>query len=307
MRIATSLCVRRRLSGWLALGAPESQAPVRRPPSRRTARDAPGPRPRCPPRRAPHAPCARACGEHRRGEGGVVALAGGRGRPSGRREQGAEEALAGGADQDGEAQLGDAVRPASRARSCSGCLAKPRPGSTTICSAATPAASAASTRRRTPAAPRHDVVVPGLGVHVAAVAPPVHEHPRDAGVGDDRSHGGIGQSAADVVHHPGARREGGGGHGRPGGVDADRDPAPAELGDHGQDPAALLVGGHAAGARPRRLAPDVDVVRAGGRHVSPWATAASTVSWRPPSENESGVTLRMPMTTQRPGRAIGAS
>src|SRR5205823_4427156 len=37
------------------------------------------------------------------------------------------------------------------------------------------------------------------------------------------------------------------------------------------------------------------------RIATPWATAWSRSSHRPPSENESGVTLRMPITTQRPG------
>ena len=53
---------------------------------------------------------------------------------------------------------------------------------------------------------------------------------------------------------------------------------PGELGDHGQDPPEFLLDLHAAGAGPRRLAAHVDVVGAGGRHVSPCATAAATVS-----------------------------
>ena len=311
MRIATSLCVRLPCR-LLAPGAPESQVRARLRSAHAPAtalrpwRRPRGPHRRCPPRRARARPM-----RPRAAASTVVATvassrrSGGRGMPSGDASRAPRKRLREAPTRTGKPRSVMRSRPARRARSCSGCLAKPRPGSTTIRSAATPAARAASTRcAQLPPHVGDHVVVRGLGVHVAAVATAVHEHPGDAGIRDDAGHGGVGEAAADVVHHDGARRDGGRRHPRPGGVDADRDPAPGELGDHGQDPPELLLGI----ARGRRRVASTRHRRRRSRRRrppcrSPCATAASMVSWRPPSEKESGVTLRIPMTTHRPGRA----
>ena len=64
---------------------------------------------------------------------------------------------------------------------------------------------------------------------------------------------------------------------------------------HGQDPLGLLGGGDRLGAGPGRLAPDVEHIRPLAASSRPCAIAASGSRKRPPSENESGVTLTMPI------------
>ena len=97
---------------------------------------------------------------------------------------------------------------------------------------------------------------------------------------------------ADVVQQRGAGRHRGPGHRGLAGVDRDR--APCREGfDHRHDPAQLLG---LVDGRPRAggLAADVEPVGALGQQLEPWATAASASAKRPPSENESGVTLMTP-------------
>ena len=55
-------------------------------------------------------------------------------------------------------------------------------------------------------------------------------------------------------------------------------------------------------AAPGRVdSPPTSTTSAPWRTIStPLATAASTSGWRPPSENESGVTLSIPITAVRP-------
>jgi hypothetical protein len=61
------------------------------------------------------------------------------------------------------------------------------------------------------------------------------------------------------------------------------------------DPVQLDVDGY-RGAGPRRFAADIDDVGAVRRHPSRLLSARSRSTNIPPSENESGVTFRMPIT-----------
>ena len=86
---------------------------------------------------------------------------------------------------------------------CSAVLAKPSPGSSTMATRPPRPPRAAPTRPQQ-FAPHigDDVVVGRQGVHVGAVATPVHQDPRHAGVGDDGRHLRVGQTARHVVHDP---------------------------------------------------------------------------------------------------------
>src|SRR5207302_883202 len=83
-----------------------------------------------------------------------------------------------------------------------------------------------------------------------AVTAPVHDHVRDTGRGDEARHVGIGEPAADVVDQDRPRGHGGLRHPDPHGVDAHGDARPGQLGDHGENPAQLLVLRYPLGARP---------------------------------------------------------
>ena len=54
---------------------------------------------------------------------------------------------------------------------------------------------------RKPADLGDDVVVAGVVLHRARLAPHVHEHQPGTGLGHDREHVGIAPSGGDVVHH----------------------------------------------------------------------------------------------------------
>ncbi len=76
------------------------------------------------------------------------------------------------------------------------------------------------------------------------------------------------------------------------------------------DPAQLLGLAHRLGPRPARLPADVDHVGAGRHELEAVLNRPVAVQKRPPSENESGVTLSTPMTSGRIApypRALGAS
>ncbi len=101
----------------------------------------------------------------------------------------------------------------------------------------------------------------------------------------------------------GAGGEGGLGDRGAGGVDAHRHAGGGEVADDRQHPGDLGGGVDPLGAGPGRLAADVDQVRAVG--VQPRCRArppASRSVYRPPSEKESGVTLRTPITTGKSAR-----
>lgn len=89
---------------------------------------------------------------------------------------------------------------------------------------------------------------------------PVHEHPGDAGIGDDTRHVGIGAATGDVVDDGHARTDRRSRHGCPHRVDADAHAVRDQLGDHRCD--ALRLDGRvdAVGSRTCRLAPHIDDV-----------------------------------------------
>ena len=219
------------------------------------------------------------------------AAAGALARGVGGREQAAEERLARQPDaRPGSPVATSASRWASRARlwrrSCrsrSPGRSRPRrrPPAT--------AASARSTRKSRTSATTSLV---GRGVlHRPGIAVHVHRHPAHAALG-----GHLGQRRRDVVDDRGARLDGG--DGRVGVAGVDRDPdVVGQRRDHRQHPALLLGRVDRLGARPGRLAADVDDVgpsAATGPGRGRWRVAGS--NQRPPSEKESGVTFTTPMT-----------
>lgn len=132
-----------------------------------------------------------------------------------------------------------------------------------------------------------DVVVHGEAVHVLAEAAPVHDDEGDLGGGDGGDHRGVGEAAADVVDEDGAGFDGAGGDGGAHGVDGDGDAFGGEAADDGDDAAELFLLVDAAGAGAGGLAADVDEVGAlgdeveavfdGGRGVEPAAAVGEGV------------------------------
>ena len=195
----------------------------------------------------------------------------------------------------------------SSAQLCSACLANPRPGSST-----TRSRRDAGGDERVDALGQlahdvgDDVVVDARGRCMSVAVPaPVHRDVRRRRARRPRrSMLGVGQAAADVVDERGAgldRRRGDLGAHR---VDADdRRPSAASAATTGATRRSSSLD-----ARPRRRrAGSTRRRRRRGRRPRrrssrPCATAASGSSQRPPSENESGVTLTTPMT-QRPAGA----
>ena len=115
-------------------------------------------------------------------------------------------------------------------------------------------------------------------------------------LGDQRGHARVAAEGGDVVDvgRPGVER----GRGDRGlrGVDRDLRPSRGQGLDHRDDAAQLLGLGDRLGAGPRRLAADVEDVRARRpRAPARASTAAAASRHAPPSENESGVTLTTPM------------
>ena len=147
-----------------------------------------------------------------------------------------------------------------------------------------------------------DVVVVGVAVHVARAAAHVHQHergPRRAATSP--SAGSYCSPLMSLTSDaPGGQR----GVGDVGlvGVDGDRDRAAARASASrtGRTRATLLAASTGCAPGPRRLAADVEDVGALRLHRErarrPRARRRST---SPPSENESGVTLRTPMTSVR--------
>ena len=159
-------------------------------------------------------------------------------------------------------------RAARRRQLCSLSLLKPRPGSRTIIDGSTPSATTASTRRLSSSRTSADhIAVDGPGVHVVAVAAPVHHHVRHRRLGDQAGHVRVGEAAAHVVDQARSGLQGQFGHARAHRVHADRDPGPGQFGDDRLDPADLLLGGDALRAGPGRFPADVHDVRALGGEV----------------------------------------
>ncbi len=195
----------------------------------------------------------------------------------------------------------------SSRRLCSSVLPKPMPGSSSTCSSRTPAATAAA--RRSLEEGDHladDVVVAGVVLHRAGLAQHVHETHRAAALGDEaRAMAGSPRSAVTSLTRPApasraarattalvvstrsapaSRRRGARSPARRG--RARRRPTPA------RSPAGSTRRPCRGWPLPRR------------RASRPWATADSVSACRPPSENESGVTLTMPMTQGRAHRQV---
>ena len=84
--------------------------------------------------------------------------------------------------------------------------------------------------------------------------------------GHDAGHVRVGEPTGDVVDHAGAGLDRGRGHGRPGGVDADRHAGRGQLADHRHHPPGLRRRVDAVGARSGRLAAHIDEIGPLGAH-----------------------------------------
>ena len=141
------------------------------------------------------------------------------------------------------------------------------------------------------------VVVVRLRLHRPRLAAHVGEAAVRARAGHHAGELGGEAKGGHVVHERRARRERRLGHLALGRVDRDPVAGRREPLDHRDGAVELLGGGHGLGARARGRAADVEDRGALGHQLrAPCSTAASGSRKRPPSENESGVTLTMPMT-----------
>ena len=152
-----------------------------------------------------------------------------------------------------------------------------------------------------------DVAVHGPAIHLGGASAVVHQHERSAGARDDRRKVGVVLQATDVVDDRCAR-----GHG----VSRDRGLVGVDRHRHAtvtrqrfddrQHASQFLAGVDGLGAGPRRLAANVQNVGAVGNHLQAIGDRRAGSNRRPPSANESGVTLMIPMMSVRPPRSSGA-
>ena len=181
-------------------------------------------------------------------------------------QQGADEALARGAQHDRTAKGGDAVEVGQQQEIVLERLAEADAGvEQDLC-----LAHAGGKRRRHALLEEDDdladhVVVAGIDLHRPRLAEHVHETHRTAALGYERRHVGVAAQRRDVVDDGGAGVERGASHGGLGRVDGDggrragRQPL-----DHRHDARQFIGDRHRLGAGPGRLAPDVEDRRALG-------------------------------------------
>ena len=188
----------------------------------------------------------------------------------------------------------------SSSRLCAAVLPKPIPGSSRMRSSAIPSPDG----ERQPLLEerldlRDDVVVARSGAaSCAARRACASGSSRRRAAATSAAISGSARNARHVVDERRARVERGRGDGRLGGVDRDlrarrrREPATTGSTRAISSAAADRLGARAASTRRRRRG----CPRPARSARSPWATAASASRKRPPSENESGVTLTTPIS-----------
>ena len=166
---------------------------------------------------------------------------------------------------------------------------------------------AGSRRRREPLREERlhvvdDVVVARAGLHRARLALHVHEADVGAGVGDDAGELGVAAQRRDVVDELRAQGERSAGDLGLRRVDRDRHLA-GECLEHGDDTAQFLV--EATPSAPGRVdSPPTSTIAAPSASWSRAVAAAVQGSkFTAPSENESGVTLTIPITLGRGKRS----
>ena len=152
-----------------------------------------------------------------------------------------------------------------------------------------------------------DVAVVGEVVHHRRRPAPVHGDIGHAESGDRGQHRVVAESAGDVVDEHRAGDHAVLRHRRPHCVDADRDTRTCERGDDVEDAAQLLVLGDRVAPGRVDSPPTSTMSAPAAASANPRSIAASRSSQRPPSLNESGVTLSTPITTgrRRPRRGAG--
>ena len=134
----------------------------------------------------------------------------------------------------------------------------------------------------------------------------VHDDDRHGVPGHDAGHVGIALQTPHVVDDAGARRERQL-RDRAFMVSIDTAPRARHRGQHRLEPPRFLASARPAPRRHRDgwTPPDIDDVGALRHHAPGLGDGGLRVEKRPPSENESGVTLRIPITTGRRRRAAG--
>ena len=176
---------------------------------------------------------------------------------------------------------------------CSGVLPNPTPGSRRMRLNATPARAAMASERSKERSTSSRMSIDG-STDLAIV----HDDDGRGRIRDGVRHSGIAPEPPDVVDDRGAEPGRLARHRRLAGVDRDRgvDLAPERLENRNNAP-KLLFFGHRRMPGPGRFAANVHDRGALGDH-GPGARDRGgwTSKCRPPSENESGVTLRMPIS-----------
>ena len=199
----------------------------------------------------------------------------------------------------GRPSTASSSRRASSSRLCSTVLPKPMPGSTMIRSRAMPARERGATRSRQERRDLgDDVVVARRALHRRGLTPHVHQAAAGAALGDERRQARGGAERRDVVDEARAGVQRGARDLELGGVDRDRGAArrprrgPRSPGRRARAPRPR------DGSAPGRVdSPPTSMIAAPSAvSARPCSTAAAASGWSPPSEKESGVTLRMPMS-----------
>ena len=178
---------------------------------------------------------------------------------------GAEEALAGGPEEHGVAEVDDLLEPGEQAPVVLRGLGEADAGvEHELLGGGPDGAQRLDPGRQLGAHLGDDVGVVGPRLHVVGVAAPVHDDEGSPARRDEVRHLRVGQAPAHVVDDRGPGLEGGRGDARPHGVDGDGDALDGQRAHDGHDTAQLLVLAGALGAGAGGLSPDVDDARSGG-------------------------------------------
>ncbi len=213
--------------------------------------------------------------------------------------QGTDEVLARDRQQDRPAELDDGVEVAQHLDRLSGCLGEVR---ARVEHDAVDVDTHVDHLRHALPQERDDV-----GDDVVVVGellalrrrPGVHHHDPGTALGTRDGQIDVAQ-ATHVVDEVGALGEHGAGHLRLPRVDRHDHVESDEPGDEGRDTADLLVGVERVDAGDPRFTPDVDDRGSGGGELLGARDLLSTPAYSPPSENDSGLALTIPMISGSP-------
>src|SRR5439155_6829528 len=145
---------------------------------------------------------------------------------------------------------------------------------------------------------RHDVAVARLALHRARLPPHVHKAHGSVRARHSLERAGSPQRV-DVVDHRRAGADRGAHHLGLRGIDGNGYRTSAKSVEHRHQPRQFLLGRYAAGSGAARLRADIDKIRSLIRQPLRMRDRGPRLEERPPSENESGVTLTTPATSGR--------